>query len=133
MVVLQDCPGLRCEVYVEKVPLQEYGDDEQEQTPRSVTKYIESQSGKKFYLKYFFAPPFPVQHGVEVRVVIDGEVMQKSSIAAADLHRSRGHSLSGLVYLQDGEWYVQNYCFTALNIGKVCTKATLDICYADTV
>jgi hypothetical protein len=122
MAVLQDCPGLRVEVYVDKAPLQEYSDDEQEQTPKSVTKYIESQSGKRFYIKYFFAPPFPLQHGVEVRIFIDGEVMQKSYIAVADLHRPKGYCLSGSCYLQDGEWYVQNYCFTALNIGKVCTK-----------
>jgi hypothetical protein len=74
MAVLQDCPGLRVGVYVNKVPLQEYSDDEQEPTPKTTTKYVESQSGKEFYLKYFFAPPFPVQHGVEVRMVIDGEI-----------------------------------------------------------
>ena len=73
MAISHDCPGLKVEVVVHRLPLQEYDDeDDQNAASHVTTKYIEAQSDKDFALRFAFAYPFPLQYDVEVRIYIDG-------------------------------------------------------------
>jgi hypothetical protein len=67
MVISNEYPGLTAEVIVDGCPLQEYDNDEDDK-PSTITKYIEASSDKDFALRFRFSPPFSVQYGVEIGV-----------------------------------------------------------------
>lgn len=46
MAVLDNYPGLKVEVLVNGLPLQEYFDEDQEATPTTASNYVEATSGK---------------------------------------------------------------------------------------
>jgi hypothetical protein len=119
MVTFNDHPGLNVQVVVNNRALQEYDDDEAGQG--AISKYIEAVSGKEFALKFTFTRPFPTQHGVEIRVSVDGEGDRILTHTPDELHKAEGHFKRGVGFHKDGQWYRQNYCFTALNIGMVFT------------
>jgi hypothetical protein len=114
MVRFDDVPGLRAEVVVDGEPLQEYDDDDAE--PDMITKYIEACSDKEFVLKFTFDMGLPMDHGVEVKVDIDGDRCHVA-YRPGSLHKPR-HKY-GMSFLKDGQRFRQNYRFTALNIGNI--------------
>jgi hypothetical protein len=117
MAICDDHPGLRAEIVVDGQALKEY--DDEEAAPNTITKYIEASSGKCFAMKMSFDPPFPTRYGVEVRVSVDGASGRKISYAPDQLYTPAGHVKSGVSFQENGRWFRQNYCFTALNIGEM--------------
>ena len=117
MAICDQYPGLKAEVVVDRQPLQEYADDEAE--PGTISKYVEAASGKEFAMRFTFADPFPTQHGVEIRVSVDGEQSRVLSYGPEELYNAEGHHKRGVGFQKDGQWYRQNYRFTALNIGRI--------------
>lgn len=71
MVTLDNYPGIKVEVLVDDIPLQEY-DDNGEHAPKTISRYIEAQSGKDFAVKLTCTVPLPNQYGLEWAVNIDG-------------------------------------------------------------
>ncbi|KAF2127283.1 hypothetical protein P153DRAFT_295534 [Dothidotthia symphoricarpi CBS 119687] len=116
MAVLDDCPGLKAEIIVYAQPLEEYVDEDEEDPPKTVTKYVEAQSGAEFALKWKFSTPFPTQYGVQAVVHIDGVATYNTVMWPEDLHGRRGFANQGGIFEQDGVRFIQNYRFTALNI-----------------
>ena len=116
MAICDDHPGLKAQIVVDATPLQEYDD---EAGPNAISKYVEALSGKDFALKFTFTHPFPIQHGVEIRVSVDGEQSRVLSYEPEELYNPEGHFKRGVGFQKDGQWYRQNYRFTALNIGEM--------------
>jgi len=116
MAISNETPGLRAEVLVDGRPLPEYEDDEAELN--TVTRYIEALSDKDFALRWEFEPPFPEQYGVEMRVSIDGAKYRGNIKGADELYRQGGHTKIGVGQKKRGQCFLQNYRFTALNIGE---------------
>ena len=118
MAVLSECLGLKVEVIVNKQPLTEYDNDDEEESPNTVTKYTEAQSGLEYVLKWTFSEPFQKKHGVLVGIWIDGEYSTGTVFRPELLFESEGYLCHGVDYIKDGQSYCRNYQFTALNIGK---------------
>jgi hypothetical protein len=123
MVISNDYPGLTAEVIVDGYPLQEYDNDEDDK-PSTITKYIEASSGKDFALRFRFSPPFSIQYGVEIGVSIDGERARLLTYQPKSLYKPEGHWKMGVSCQRNGEWFRQNYRFTALNIGETSTSSS---------
>jgi hypothetical protein len=116
MTLFDQYPGLKAEIIVDYRPLQEYNDDEADSGV--ISKYVEAASGKEFTMRFTFNRPFPTQHGVEIRVIVDGGQSRVLSYSPEELYKPGGHHKRGVGFQKDGQWYRQNYRFTALNIGK---------------
>jgi hypothetical protein len=101
MAICDDYPGLKVEVLVDSRPLTEYDDDEA--TPRTISKYIEGRSGKEFALRITFAHPFPTKYGVETRVSIDGGKPRILSREPTKLYNPEGHYKLGVGFQKDGQ------------------------------
>ncbi|KAF2833847.1 hypothetical protein CC86DRAFT_400440 [Ophiobolus disseminans] len=114
MTTCDQHPGMKAEIIVDYEPLQEYDDDEAE--PGVVSKYVEAASGKEFAIKFTFTRPFPTQHGVEIKVSVDGEPDRVLAYSPEELCKAEGHYKRGVGFQKDGQFYRQNYRFTALNI-----------------
>jgi hypothetical protein len=117
MAVLPECPGLRVEVLTQGRPLQEYDDDEEDLSPKVVTKYVEALSGAKFNVIAAFQPPFATQHDVMMRVIIDGKSMAKWH-CEREQFPNKVVECDGIRRERHGEWVKQNFCFAELDIGK---------------
>jgi hypothetical protein len=113
MAIFNNVPGLEAEVVVDGEPLHEYEDDDAE--PDTMTKYIEALSDKEFALRFIFKMDTPVDHGVQVRMDIDGLV---SCVVYSPDDLRKPWYKRGKTFLKNGQHFRQNYRFTALNIGK---------------
>lgn len=119
MAVLDAHPGLATEIIVNNVPLTEYRDDEAEESPQKVTKYIEASSGAEFVITTTLNMPFPDKYGVEVRVSVDGNQGPRWGIKPDDRFYGTVLRMKGMNFTQDGKRYHQNYQFAKLNIGMI--------------
>lgn len=121
MAVLSKYPGLEVTVVVNGQPLQEYNDDDGENPQSSaVTKYVEAQSGARFWVEFRFKPPFPVYYGVQVLLSIDGKALVAHCLYANEIYQyiSRWKSAG---WKRNGEWVEQRFCFSKLDIGNYPT------------
>ena len=91
MAVLDECPGLKVDIAVNNLPLQEW-DDEEESSPGTVTKYVEAQSGAEFEIRWSFSTPFSDEYGVQATILVDDEPGQTMSVESKDLFRLGGSS-----------------------------------------
>ncbi|KAF7447615.1 hypothetical protein A1F99_069790 [Pyrenophora tritici-repentis] len=113
MAILSE-PGIEVAVIVNGQRLEEYDDDE-EPRPKTVTKYIEAQSGTEFAIATSFKPPFPTQCDIKTCLYIDGKIMES--------WRCKHHQLLGKTFLkdyiysqQDRECVKQKFYFAELEI-----------------
>jgi hypothetical protein len=118
MAVLEKYPGLTTEVKVDKKPLTEYNDDEEETSPTEVTRYIEAKTGATFAIETVFKKPFPTTNGVEISCTVDGNRGSRWGIAPKDLFRRAGKKMTGMSFSQDGKRFHQYYQFAELNVGR---------------
>ncbi|KAH8730022.1 hypothetical protein GQ44DRAFT_723497 [Phaeosphaeriaceae sp. PMI808] len=115
MAISNENPGMKVEITVDDQPLPEFDDDQAES--KAVTKYVQAISGKKFALKFTFSEPFPTQNGVEAEICVDGEKRRILAYKPDYLYQPSGHFKRGVSFQKGGQWYRQDYQFTALNIG----------------
>jgi hypothetical protein len=120
MAINSECPGLKVEVLVEGQALQEYdNDDDEESSPKVTTKYIEAHSDKDFALRTTFSAPFPSQYGVAAHVRVDGMAETGIAYELGDLNGQQGYIKEGICMKKDGAWSQYKYHFTTLNIGEL--------------
>jgi hypothetical protein len=118
MAVLPGVPGLKVEIAVRGVPLEEFVDEGEEDPDRTATKYIESRSGSEFEVLYTFTRPFP-ESTVLVKVNVDGNYVAGLFAEQSSFHgHGSAHSISGKSTLSKGQWYEQKLSFSDLAIGK---------------
>lgn len=116
MAICDDHPGLRAEILVDGQPLQEY--DDEEGAPDTISKYVEATSGKEFAVRVIFCQPFTTQHGVQVRLSVDGASDRTLFFPPDKIYSPAGATKRGVSFQEDGKWYRRNYRFTSLNIGE---------------
>jgi hypothetical protein len=73
MAMLDDCPGLCAEVYVDNTPLEEYTEDTEPETANMTTVYIRSKIGKQFAIRYSVGRPFSSRKDILAKVFLDGK------------------------------------------------------------
>ncbi len=116
MAILSSCPGLVIEILVDGVPLQEYDDDENEQEqPDTVTKYIIAQSGAQFSIRFTASDDFS-KYPFSKQVYLDGTRVRDTLFES---------TLNGNWCLDKGRMskvgkqsVLQNYQFDKIIIGK---------------
>lgn len=125
MAVLSAFPGLTTEIIVDRLPLTEFSGDEPEASTTKTTSYIEARSGAEFSIKTTLSRPFPLTNGVEVSVSVDGNLGRRLLFQPNDQSYDSAGSIKGVVFVQDGKRYSQNYQFAELNVGMVSLKTLL--------
>jgi hypothetical protein len=95
IAIYPDQPGLTVQIEANDVPLREYDDLELLSNSRTVTKYVESQSGVAFRISYIFANPFPFNRDIGVEIHVDGHLIaddfiKKGKGLGDDLHYTCG-------------------------------------------
>ncbi|KAF2677306.1 hypothetical protein K458DRAFT_163912 [Lentithecium fluviatile CBS 122367] len=87
MAITTVYPGLQVDVVVNGAPLQEYDDDEDEDSPDTTTKYVEATSGANFEIRYSFGTGFSAKHAVVTRVHVDGQYGEGHVIKLDEIFR----------------------------------------------
>ena len=107
---------LTASVVVNGADLKEYDhDDDQPETPNSLTRYIEASSGANFAIKYRFDHPLPEGcDGFNVALYLDG-----TEVEDVLPHISTTHSSMGIRELNFGKTVLRKYKFADIEIGKL--------------
>jgi hypothetical protein len=118
MAITTDYPGIKVEVRVQEVALQEYDDDEEQSSGTAITKYIEATSGATFDLRFEITPKWPGS-SVMFYTYLDGRYV-RGHFAQQQTYRgaSSVQIIEGSTYTKDGQWFKARFAFSALNIGK---------------
>lgn len=119
MAILHACPNLTVEIVVNRVALQEYDDNEDEQGPAdTITKFIEADSDTNFAIRTKINGSLPARKFLK-RVFLDG-VQVRSSI-----YKSYTYNVllldEGRMCQVGRQSVRQNYRFRDMAIGKLCS------------
>ena len=117
MAILQNCPGLEIEVVVSGFALKEYSDDCLA-LPKTVAKYVVTQSGFEFEIRYAFAAPFPSDRPVSMIMTVDGIDLDEPLLRPEELFNSKGHVSAGPTFKVGPRWFVQKFAFSTLTTGE---------------
>ncbi|KAF2651346.1 hypothetical protein K491DRAFT_98202 [Lophiostoma macrostomum CBS 122681] len=129
MAVLDAVPGLKVQVFVNGLPLLEYEDDEDVEQNRErddvVTKYVEATSGANFEIRYTLGTDIwtvdSPGHDVQSSLVMDGKRVEKICYSYSPHRASAISKLSGVLSYRHGQWTIQRFRFSALNIDETST------------
>lgn len=116
--------GLKAEVIVNGVPVQEYVDDEEENPPKTIIKYIEATSGAQFGVRFSFTDDFRPRHDVVVSVYVDGKYGDANVIEAYKLPSRYDREIFGSREKVNGRYYQRDFCFAQLTIGEAHTMTS---------
>ena len=115
MAIHADYPGLTVEIYVDGKPLEEHEQEEEEDAPKTTTRYVECRSGAEFAIHTNFKAPFAPMD-MDVRVYLDGTSMHRRMV-----HR---REMFAEPYIQfrtkwrNGEkWHASKFLFSDLDVG----------------
>ncbi|KAF2740601.1 hypothetical protein EJ04DRAFT_597545 [Polyplosphaeria fusca] len=117
MAILPTCPGLRVEIIVNGISIEEHKNPPPDPSqPKTLTTYVEVPSGTNFGIRYFFARTFPDNRAVSMKVAIDGNEIDEPMHHARDLHDKNGHFIDRMASYDGKRWYQQDFVFAALDI-----------------
>lgn len=119
MAILCDQPGLKVEILVDGVPLQEYDDEDEEIVPTVVTKYIEAKSGVNFTIRYTVLPQFHIKHALKVQSYLDGKPMENRVRSEDSIRKYMSGTMTGVREAIAGKYYERKFCFSQLNTGQL--------------
>jgi hypothetical protein len=121
MAIIPGLPGLKFDVVVRGVPLEEHTDTEEEHPPGTIAKYIEAKSGAEFEIRYTVTQPFP-SHDILFEYYLDGKYTRGSFAFKKDFSGYRNsHTIAGVNTVKGDVWFLQRFCFSELNIGTLLT------------
>ncbi|KAF2117495.1 hypothetical protein BDV96DRAFT_685221 [Lophiotrema nucula] len=114
-IFLDKLPGVKVEIIVNGQSLTEYDCDEEIAEADTVTKYVESQSGAEFAIKFTVTDPKP-ESFLTVEYFIDGKSTTGNLVWQERYqHKSTHHSTHrGIRTRQGSKVYEQRYCFSEL-------------------
>jgi hypothetical protein len=129
-------PGLVADILVDGVPLEELSvpGDVSEDTPASVTRYVEARSGANFEIRVRMGQQFrrdlDPRYDLAISVFVDG-VKQKGEIwTRADIAAFGGDCLDrrhkGVKYQADGDWKLKRFMFADFSAGT-CNDAVIAV------
>jgi hypothetical protein len=117
MAVTKSHPRIKVEVQVDGVAVQEYEDDDEQETVNTVTKYVEAVSNTDFVIGIHITPPWP-QQSILFKIYLDGKYVRGNFIRQDTFKGTASkHTIEGSNSTKNGQWYQQNFCFSDLNIG----------------
>ena len=125
MAVHDDYPGLTVQVVVNSEPLEEYKNDDEEELPKTTTRYIESELGAEFAIKTTFTPPFEACH-VSISVRLDGICVSNYRVLERALLGKSGHAISYTTWKEEDKWFKSGFYFSDLNIGMYFPSIIMD-------
>ena len=119
MAILRDQPGLKVEILIDGVPIQEYDDENEEIVPNVVTKYIEAKSGVNFAIRYTVLPRFHIKHALVVQSYLDGKPMRSHVCSEDEIRNYKSRTMTGVREAIAGKYYKRKFCFSKLNTGQL--------------
>jgi len=115
MAVHADYPGLTVEIYVDGRPLKEYQHEEEEDTPKVATRYVECRSGAEFSIKTKFKAPFKPMD-TSIVAYLDGTRVHSQAAQPHEMltrvYNQRQHE-----WKENGGWRASNFLFSSLDFG----------------
>ena len=120
MAVIDEVPGLKVEIVVNRDPVLEYKSNDEEAKSTRVTNYIEATSGAEFRLDYTFSN-FTAKHGVCAFIKLDGKSAEGRFWSKSDLEGClNGKSLpvNGARSFENGQYIERNFCFSEVHTGR---------------
>lgn len=125
MAIHQDHPGLKAEVLVNGVPLKEY-DDDGEQQPGVVTKYVEVNADAPFGVSYIIPKGLTGECGTRSALDIDGKAMGRHTHQESSLEKwDRSFFYDCISSEVNGMLYTQKFRFSSLQIGEQLDQSSL--------
>jgi hypothetical protein len=115
MAVHGDCPGLTVEILVDGKPLAEYAYEEEEELPKTTTRYVECRSDSEFKIRTNFKPPFAPMD-ILLRTSLDGTCVSRRILHNHNL-LTQPCIQSEMLWTKDGAWRASRYLFSSLNVG----------------
>jgi hypothetical protein len=123
MAVLDELPGLEAQIIFNRTPVKEYDDDEEGVVDKTVTKYIEAESGAEFGVRLHFHSMFNVsaRHSVLVEVYLDGKygnsivLRKEKQLAVRD---TVWYDILSATEVEAGRYFERSFCFSKLNTGQ---------------
>jgi hypothetical protein len=115
MAVHHDYPGLTVEILVDGKPLEEYENTDEEEQPKTITRYVECRSGAEFAITTKFRAPFTPMD-TQLRACldvmkVDGKFVKKHGMLEGT------HCQSKTMWREGGSWLASNFVFSDLSIG----------------
>lgn len=118
MAVITYIPGLKVEIIVNGVPLEEFVDSDEENPPNTTTKYVEASSGVPFEVQYSFSPTFNAKHDIALRVFLDGKYSDGHVIYTSEVSHLAPTRIGSARELVGGSYSKRRFRFSQLDIGK---------------
>lgn len=122
MAVLDELPGLEAQIIVNRTPVKEYDDDVEEVMDKTVTRYIEAESGAEFEVRLIFQRMFNVsaRHSMIAELFLDGKygnsiILRKEK--QLSLRHTQSYAISSATEVEAGKYFDRNFCFAKLNTG----------------
>ena len=110
--------GLNVTICVNKKPLQEYADNDEEQLPDTITKYIEAVSGAKFEVCAQYEPTFESKapcSGAVFVTLLDGKMVENMPLEHSK-HIGKLAYTYGSCSLKQGKWMLERFRFSEILI-----------------
>lgn len=117
MAIHSDFPGVTVQVVVNDEPLEEYVNEEEEDPPKTLTRYIECQSGAEFAIKTSFTENFDPTD-MSLRAYLDGVMVSKWFVVKEDVTRPMGFVQASSRWKDGTKWYQSMFSFSELELGK---------------
>jgi len=115
MAIHADYPGLTVEMYIDGKPLEEYENEEEEDVPKTTTRYVECRSGAEFAIETKFKAPFaPIDTSIVTS--LDGKKVH-SQVAQPHEILTRVYKQFQHKWKENGEWRASKFLFSSLNFG----------------
>jgi hypothetical protein len=121
MAILEGCPGLKVEVTVNEHALREYDDDNVQEKPNTLTKYVEVNGNDTFEVRAQFLDNYVATYDVGIKLWLDGNKINSYLLPLKSLKNQEIYNISGVRSKTNGIWHIYNLVFSSLAIGK-CIK-----------
>src|SRR4051812_19961632 len=118
MAITKVHPGVKVAIHVDGAPLEEFIDEDEEESRDSVTRYIQAVSGAVFSVDLEVTRPWP-KTGIMYQIYADGKWMRGTFIMQKDyVGPSVKVSIPGVQYQEGVQWLMRTFCFSDLAVGK---------------
>jgi hypothetical protein len=119
MAILSDCPGLEVKIIANDQALAEYADAEVEDLPKTVTNFVEVNSGGAFKVHFSVSNYYTHKHGLCMDIILDGNKVVSALYAQGRLKKDGGHTRKGVMSKVRGKWHSAEFLFSEFAIGKL--------------
>lgn len=124
MAVHGDYPGLKVQIFVNGKPLDEHGYEEEEELPKTTTRYVECHSGAEFAIKTSFTSPFP-RMDLSIRAYLDGTLVRSIAAFKQSMLEATYTQSTTMEWKDGAEWRASNFLFSNLSVGMLASHETI--------